>query len=96
MTYQLYDAQGYVGDLATTTGLQELREFVDSQSGAENIKGFLDKGAALVTDELIEELGKLPLAAATKEVKGTVDTLRQLILLCDVVAIINDGLNDSL
>ena len=95
MTYQLYDAEGYVGDLATTTGLQEMQEFVEEQPGARNVKGFLEKGAALVTDELIEELQGLSLEGASAEVRSSRSTLQQLVLLCDTVAIVSDGLNEE-
>lgn len=91
MSYFLYDADGkYLGDLATTIGLFELRKY--AQKGKfYNLLGFLDKGAALVTQVLIEELkGMRPSNADMREI---IDNLIKMIDEAELCVIISDGVN---
>lgn len=93
MSYQLYDVNGYVGDLATTSGLQELREFVEKTDN-EVVFAFLRIGAGLMTKELIDGIKNLKPREAN--VRETVENLAKMIGSCRLIAIISDGLNEDM
>ena len=44
MSYYLYDSNGYVGDLASNSGLKALRKFV-LPNGGKCLKEFFDNGS---------------------------------------------------
>ena len=91
MSYQLVDADGYVADIATTSGLAALQQWAVSLEGAVNLKGFLGMGAALMTEELVAEVDALELPV-DPVVRKTFLGLREALHNCDVVAIISNGL----
>jgi len=72
MAYDLYDVGGYVAPLATVGGLRQLRQFADRHN-LYNLQGFLEKGAALITEIFIRELEDIK--GASKEVQATIDNL---------------------
>lgn len=91
MSYYIYDADdNYLGDLATTIGLEELRKYAEKNKFY-NLLGFLDEGAALVTTVLIEELkSMLPKNAELREI---IDNLIKMVNKAQLCVIITDGVN---
>lgn len=89
MGYYLYDARGYVGDLASIHGLQQLSEYVGRASQVPLVKKFFKEGQALVTEGLIA--GFRSLHPEDIDVAKTIDNLLQLLVKCDSIAIISDG-----
>ena len=89
MGYYLYDARGYVGDLASIHGLQQLSEYVGRTSQVPLVKKFFREGQALVTEDLIA--GFRSLHPEDIDVTKTIDNLLQLLVKCDSIAIISDG-----
>ena len=89
MGYCLYDARGYVGDLATIHGLSQLSEYLGQASGSPLLKGFFEEGHALVTEEFISDFRSLHPEDVC--VARTIDNLLQLLVKCDSIAIISDG-----
>jgi ribonuclease J len=89
MGYYLYDARGYVGDLASIHGLHELSEYVSRASQVRLVKRFFEEGHAPVTKELIAGLKNLH--PEDIDVAKTIDSLLQLLAKCDSIAIISDG-----
>lgn len=80
----------YLGDMATTFGMDELYAYA-MRSGALNLLGFLDKGAALVTATLVEELKALRPQKA--DVRDIVDNLVRMLDRAELCVIIQDGAN---
>jgi len=72
MSYELYDVNGFVAPLASVWGLRELRVFAE-KADLYNLQGFLEKGAALITELFIRELEDV--RGASKEVQATIDNL---------------------
>ncbi|HUW45860.1 MAG TPA: MBL fold metallo-hydrolase [Dehalococcoidia bacterium] len=89
MGYYLYDARGYVGDLASTHGLQQVSEYVRRASNILLVKKFFDEGHAPITEDLMAGLRNLH--PEDIEVAQTIDNLLQLLVKCDSIAIISDG-----
>jgi ribonuclease J len=89
MGYYLYDARGYVGDLASIHGLHQLSEYVGKASQVPLVKKFFKEGQALVTEDLIA--GFRSLHPEDIDVAKTIDNLLQLLIKCDSIAIISDG-----
>lgn len=94
MSYYLYDAKGYIADLSTTSGLVDMTRWVNKQNGLTHLKGFLHKGAAFVTDKLLDDLDNIT-TKGPKSVIDTIKNLRENIQYCDTVAIISDGANNE-
>ncbi len=89
MGYYLYDAIGYVGDLASISGLGQLHKYVAEASDAAAVRDFLDEGYSPITDELID--GFRILRPEDPEIATTIDNLVQMLARCDTIAIISDG-----
>ncbi len=89
MGYYLYDARGYVGDLASIDGLHRLSQYVRRASRVTAVKEFLEEGYAPITTDLVAGLRSL--RARDTHVAQTIDNLMQLLGRCDSVAIISDG-----
>lgn len=89
MGYYLYDARGYVGDLTSTYGLAKLSEYVSKTSKIPLVKKLFEEGHALVTEDLI--IGLRNLHPEDIDVARTIDNLLQLLVKCDSIAIISDG-----
>jgi ribonuclease J len=89
MTYCLYDARGYVGDLASTGGLDLMSDYVTMVTNESQVKKFFEEGQAPVTKELIA--GFKAIHSPDKDIADTIDNLVLLLAKCDSVAIISDG-----
>lgn len=92
MSYRLIDVnERYLGDLASTVGMDGLRRYAE-RAKAEELLGFLDKGAALVTGALMEELeGLRPKDPRVREIlSGLVDMLER----AEFCVLIEDDVNE--
>ncbi len=89
MGYYLYDARGYVGDLASTQGLTLMSAYARKASKEPQVKKFFEEGQSPVTKELIA--GLRDLHPQDIDVVQTIDNLLNMLANCDSVAIISDG-----
>jgi len=89
MGYYLYDANGYVGDLASNHGLWLMSKYVRKVSDEPQAKQFFEEGCAPVTKKLIA--GLKAINCPDKDIADTIDNLVNLLAKCDTVAIISDG-----
>jgi len=89
MGYYLYDARGYVGDLASTYGLEQVATYVESACQVPAVRKLFDEGESPVTEDLVA--GLRCLHPDDVEVARTIDNLLQLLTRCDSIAIISDG-----
>lgn len=97
MSYQLYDIEGFIADVATTKGFGDLRRWVERLNRNKavsnrhlQIAGLLSQGAALITQELLDEMRGLP-TPNDAEVNATLRNLTVELERCDTVAIISNG-----
>lgn len=90
-SYYLYDVNGYKGDLATTLGLEDLRNAVErSTMPMPHTEKFLDLGWTSHMKEMAEELKKMKTKTPNSEgvKKFLIDTLpkcRHIAVMSDVV-----------
>jgi ribonuclease J len=89
MAYYLYDANGYIGDLASIHGLDFMSDYVIQITDEPQVKEFFHKGYAFVTKELIA--GFKAIHSPDKDIADTIDNLVNLLEKCDTVAIISNG-----
>jgi ribonuclease J len=89
MTYCLYDARGYLGDLASGHGLDLMSEYATRVTDEPQVKKFFEEGQIHVTKELIA--GFKAIHSPDKDIADTIDNLVILLGKCDSVAIISDG-----
>lgn len=92
MSYAIYDVNGWVCDFATNSGLDALNSNVDKSN--RNVMGFLDNGAALITDELVSEVANFN--TSDSFVNDTIEILRKALDKSETCVIINDGLEQDL
>jgi ribonuclease J len=89
MGYYLYDARGYVGDLASNYGLKLMSDYARKVSNEPQVKKFFKEGQAPITKELIA--GFKAIHSPDKNIADTIENLVNLLTRCDSVAIISDG-----
>ena len=80
MTYCLYDARGYVGDLASVHGLELISDFATRVTNEPQIKKFFQEGQAPITKELIA--GFKAIHSSDKNIADTIDNLVNLLAEC--------------
>ena len=92
MGFYLYDEDGYVADLATTKGLNDLLSYLKGLN-IPGLKKFIEDGWDLVPEAIAEELEVVnpPIG----EVKETLDALKENLYKCKGIAIISDGVNEG-
>ena len=90
MSYQLYDVNGFVGDLASNGGYNDFVQWAKRQ-GPGRIKQFVTQGTAIGLEELAADLGR------AKSDNSSADSVRQnlikLLGKAEMVAIVNNGMN---
>lgn len=89
MTYCLYDARGYIGDLASTHGLNLLSAFATRVTNEPQVRKFFEEGQAPVTKELVA--GFKAIHSPDKDIADMIANLVTMLAKCDTVAIISDG-----
>ena len=93
MSYQVYDENGYVGDFATTRGLNDFMRWCESTSDEDLIE-FAKEGMYIYPEALKEslELYDPPVG----DIKKTYDNFLDLLPKCKGIVIVSDGANDDL
>jgi ribonuclease J len=89
MSYCLYDAYGYIGDLASNHGLVLMSDYARQVTSEPQVKHFFEEGESPVTKELVA--GLKAIRCPDKDIADTIDNLVQLLAKCDTIAIISDG-----
>jgi hypothetical protein len=89
MGYYLYDGNGYVGDLASNQGMNDLAAFIDQYAG-EWLQHFIVEGWVPISADLIADAAALPVPD-DPAVQETVNNLKEMLGRCVDVAIISDG-----
>ena len=92
MAYQLYDENGYVDDLATTKGLNDLLAYLKS-TDTPGLNQLIQEGWDLIPEAILEEMEDLEPPAG--EVKDTLDQLKKNLKKCVGIVIFSDGLNEA-
>lgn len=91
MGYWLIDVNGeYLGDMATTIGMDGLRKYA-TKAEAFNLLGFMEKGSALVTTALVDEIKRL--RPTDSNVRTILDNLVLMLDKAELAVIIQDGVN---
>jgi hypothetical protein len=79
MGYYLYDANGYVGDLASNHGLELMSAYATRITKEPQVKQFFEEGEAPVTKKLIA--GLKALNCPDKDIADTIDNLVNLLAI---------------
>ncbi len=90
MGFYLYDANGYVGDVASNNGLMMMSDYVLSSTDSKSVKELFKEGCTSVTKELIEDLKSM--SCPDKSIMNSILNLADLLGKCDTIAIISDGM----
>jgi len=93
MSYQVYDENGYVGDFATTRGLNDFMGWCRSTNDEDLIE-FAKEGMYIYPLALYETLVDYEPPAG--DLKKTYDNFMSLLPKCKGIVIISDGANDDL
>lgn len=90
MGFYLYDANGYVGDVASNNGLMRMSKYVLSSTDSKPVKELFEDGCSPVTNELIANLKAI--RCPDKSIMDSILHLVGLLGKCDTIAIISDGM----
>jgi len=93
MSYQLYDANGYVADLATGKGLNELLDFLRQQKDPV-VKKLGRELWVAVTPEALKAIKEIP-EPKKATLASTLAGLKANASKCDEIIIIGDGVNEE-
>lgn len=91
MGWYLYDANGYVGDLASNNGFASLQRSLENST--ETIADFFNEGWTNKLDDLKNDLSQEELK--NNDDQQTLNNLIELIEHCEEIAIISDGLEED-
>lgn len=91
MSYCMYDIDGYVGNLATTHGLELLRYFISEKKPNSKLAEMIELGGSLISPELIQSIERIN--SDDPDIGKTLMNLKSLVKKCKVVAIINNELD---
>lgn len=80
MSYQIYDEKGYVGDLCSNNGLNEL---IAAAKNSPALSPLFKDGSIELDDAVKKSISEIDVPA--------LDNLKELIAKCGEVAIITDG-----
>jgi hypothetical protein len=90
MSFYIYDSNGYVGDLASNKGLNDLAEYIEKHPDADELGKLIKEGYVLKTEQLMEEL-KLLSAPKDSDIQDSLNNLKTLIeKSSDVIIITNE------
>ena len=78
MSFCIYDVNGYVGDLATNTGVYDLAVYLEKHPDMDDLGRLFKEGFALKTESLMEEI-KLVGVPKDSDVRTTLNNLKTLI-----------------
>ena len=90
MTWQIYDASGYVTDFASGGGLTASMKYLRSQKG-KAFKTLANEGHIVITPEVIKEFASLKIPS-DKNIAVCIATLKEYIGKCDEIMIIGNGI----
>jgi hypothetical protein len=94
MSYQLYDENGFVADLATTKGLNDMLAYLRGLD-IPGLNKLIQEGWDLIPEAILEELEEY-VDPPAGEIKDTLDILKKNLKKCVGIVIFSDGLNDGL
>ncbi len=89
MSYQIYDASGYVADLASNRGCWDLIKYLQAQED-ETIAKFGRQLWIALTEENITKIKEIP-EPEEKSIATTIEGLKKEVDNCDEILIIGDG-----
>lgn len=93
MSYCIYDENGYVGDFATTKGLDDFMRWCRSVEDID-LQEFANDGMYIFPEALKESLEIYD--PPTGDIKKTYDNFLQLLSKCSGIVIVSNGANDDL
>ena len=93
MSYYIYDSNGYVGDLASNKGLNDLVDFIEKYPDVEELNSLFTNGSVLKTERLLEEIKRIGVPK-NSDVRETLNNLKFMIgKSSDVIIITQEGLS---
>jgi len=90
MSFYLYDSNGYIGDVASNRGLDDLAIYIRQHPDTEELEKLFDDGSVLKTDHLLEELELLG-TPKNQDIADTLSNLQVLIEKAEDVIIITQN-----
>lgn len=78
MSYYMYDSLGYVGDVASNKGMDDLVKYLTKHPDVDDLEKLVKEGTILKTDHLVEEINLLGIPK-DQDIKDTLDNLKVLI-----------------
>jgi len=90
MGFYLYDANGYIGDIASNNGLMMMSDYILSSTDSKPVKELFKNGCTPVTKKLIADLKVI--RCPDKGIMDSILNLASLLVKCDTIAIISDGM----
>lgn len=78
MSFYIYDINGYVGDLASNKGLDDLAIYIKKHPDMDDLERLMKDGTILKTDALMEEL-KSAGVPKDPDIRDTFNNLKTLI-----------------
>lgn len=93
MSYQVYDESGYVGDFATTKGLDDFMKWCETLEDIE-IRDFAENASYIYPEALQEAFEAYDPPAG--DIQKTYENFLSLLPKCKGIVIISDGINEDL
>lgn len=93
MSYYLYDSNGYLGDLATITGLRELNQYLLKQNN-KALSAFVNNGEIPLGKSFVEAIAELPLSG-NRDIDNTITNLKSMVAKAQDIVIITDGVGNE-
>jgi ribonuclease D len=87
MGFYIYDSNGYVGDLASNKGLDDLSVFIRKYSDGDELNSLFENGHVLKTEHLLEEIKRIGIPK-DPDIRDTLKNLKTLIKKSSDVVII--------
>ena len=90
MTYQIYDNNGCVADIATGSGLWGLVKYLEQQNDPD-IRTLAKELALPLTPAVIKKIKALPVPA-DESTRSILSDLKSLVDICEGILIFGDGI----
>lgn len=88
MTYAIFSEQGYIDEMCTFLGLEQLAGFIDKQPGLPDLKLFMEQGYSTEPEKCIAEIDFI-MDKASGEVQHTLQHLLDSLKKISEVVIIS-------
>lgn len=90
MSYVLYDINGYVADVASVCGYDDLYQFVKKQAGVPYLKTFMDNGETEQQTAVISDIAFILPKCTDLTIKPTLSALSDSLKKAQGIAIVSE------